>query len=141
MVIRRAVEGDAPRIRRLAETYGLDYEGMEADPFWVAEAGEDIVGIVGLMRHPDAAELVSLAVAERYRVRGLGRDLAEALFAAAGGDVHLVTSIPEYFARLGFEKAARVPASLAARMGTSWCDGCPARGTDRCTVMVRRART
>lgn len=136
MRIRRAAPPDRASLRVFAEKLGLDYPGMDDDAFWLAEDGREIAGAVGLIRHPDALELVGLGVDERRRGAGLGRKLAAALLAETAGDVYLATVIPEFFARSGFAPAASVPASIAARMGTAWCDGCP---RERCTVMVRKA--
>lgn len=135
MIVRKARPEDYPRVLRLAEDLDLDYEGMAADEFWVAEVRDEVVGIVGLIRHPDSLELVALGVLEKYRLRGIGEGLVEALLAEAAGDIHLATVIPGYFARLGFVKTSDIPASLTARKTVDWCRGC---SHELCTVMVKR---
>ena len=134
MVIRRAAPSDRPLIRGLAERLGLDYPDMENDPFWVAEDGGTIAGMVGLKRHGDADELVGLGVDPALRSAGLGRRLVEALAAEVPGDVYLATIIPGFFAPCGF---AVIPAGPAGMMkkDPSWCEGCP---RERCTIMVRK---
>ena len=57
------VRSARPQVRRLAESLGLDYPGMESDRFWLAEEDGRAQGIVGLMKHPDCLELVALGVA------------------------------------------------------------------------------
>ncbi len=136
MRIRRAAPPDRASLRALAGKLGLDYPGMEDDAFWLVEERGEVAGAVGLVRHSDCLELVGLGVDERRRGAGLGRKLVGALLAATPGDVYLATIIPEFFARCGFAPAVATPASISARMGTAWCEGCP---RERCTVMVRRA--
>ncbi len=135
MNIRKAEEKDIPGILALAATLSLDHPGMEKDEFWVAEEAGDIVGIVGLKRHPDCLELCSLGVNPRFRGRGLGASLVETLMAVSSTDVCLATAIPGFFEKHGFAPMAAVPKSLSARKGTDWCEGCD-RGS--CTFMVRR---
>ncbi|MBM3284614.1 MAG: GNAT family N-acetyltransferase [Candidatus Aminicenantes bacterium] len=133
MSIRKAGKTDLSQIVTLAAQYNLDYEGMEADDFWVAEEGDKIVGICGLRRHPDCQELCSLGVEEASQKKGLGRELVHTLLQETGSDICLATVIPEFFQKLGFERAAAVPPSMIKK--ADWCAGC---SRDRCTIMVKR---
>lgn len=133
MMIRRAAPEDRSRIRILAERLDLDYPGMENDPFWAAEEGGTIMGMVGLKRHADSDELVSLGVDPGRRSAGLGRRLVEALAAEVPGAVYLATIIPDFFADRGFIVIPAGPAGMMKK-DPSWCEGCP---RERCTVMVR----
>jgi N-acetylglutamate synthase-like GNAT family acetyltransferase len=126
---------DWPAIRALAASFNLDYSGMEEDHFWVAKEENRVTGIVGLKRHADCLELVSLAVDPAFRFQGVGQALVETLMANARGNVYLATIIPDFFRRCGFAPSVRIPAGLAKPPG--WCDGC---ATDLCTVMVRASR-
>ncbi len=135
MRIRKPVSGDFPLVLKLARDLGLEYPGLEGDVVQVADEDGRVVGTVGLRRHPDCLELVALGVEENARGRGVGRRLVGALLADTSRDVYLATTSPAYFAGLGFERAGAVPRSLAARMGTSWCEGC---SPELCTVMVKR---
>jgi N-acetylglutamate synthase-like GNAT family acetyltransferase len=137
MPVRKALPEDLRPAVRLAESLALDYPGLEADPLWIA-ASEDgrIVGLVALKTHPDCLELCALGVDPGYRGRGIARNLVEALWAAAPGDVHLATVIPGFFASCGFQIIKKdIPASFPAKRPTTWCDGCP---RERCTVMIRK---
>jgi len=132
MHIRKARTSDAPAIRELAESLGLDFPGMDKAPFWVAEEKHRIRGIVSLLAHSDCLELVGLGVDPDARSAGLGGRLIESVMAAASGDVFLATIIPGYFRRHGFSPAASVPSDMAK--DPAWCEGCPKTG---CAVMVR----
>ncbi|MGD0782491.1 MAG: GNAT family N-acetyltransferase [Candidatus Aminicenantales bacterium] len=136
MLIRRAAPEDRPGIRRLAERLDLDYPGMESDPFWAAEEDGMIAGIVGLKRHADSDELVSLGVDPARRLKGLGRRLVESLAAEVPGAVFLATVNPGFFARCGFTPIPSGPVGMMAKEA-AWCEGCP---RERCTVMIRKKR-
>jgi N-acetylglutamate synthase-like GNAT family acetyltransferase len=135
MKIRRALPEDYPKARRLALSLGLDYEGMENDPVWIAEEKARVVGVVSLRKHGDHYELCSLGVDPAYRNKSLGKKLVNTCVTAAAGDVYLATVIPLFFEKCGFDEAERIPASM--RKDAAWCEGC-----DRalCRVMVKKAQ-
>ena len=133
MRVRKARKADFPQITRLARKYGLDYANMEADDFWVVGETGRIRGICGLKKHPECVELCALGVDEKWRYLGLGKQLVRAVVRNARGELFLATVIPDFFVRLGFERAEAVPASMVKK--TEWCAGCT---PELCTVMVRR---
>jgi len=135
MRVRKCRPEDIPCAVELARSLGLDYPGMESDRLWVAEESAEIVSLVALKEHPDCLELCALGVEPRFRGKGVGKDLVEAVMATASGRVHLATIIPEFFEACGFEKSADIPATFPEKRKTAWCDGCP---QERCTVMVRK---
>jgi N-acetylglutamate synthase-like GNAT family acetyltransferase len=135
MMIRKARKNDFPQILEIARKYDLNYQGMEADDYWVADEGKVILGICGLRRNPDCLELCSLGVLETHRGRSLGKKLVQSLLSDVRGDIHLATVIPQFFARLGFERTAARPPSLVKT--EEWCAGCT---PELCTVMIKKKR-
>ena len=116
-----AMPGDVHAILDLVEAVHLPPEGIaEAmEYFWVARAGERIVGTVGLEVYDDMALLRSLVVAPTRQHTGLGRALTEAalsyLTTRQFRAVYLLTTTAEaFFARHGFCLVARdaVPAGV-----------------------------
>lgn len=107
---------------------------MEKDEFWMAEEDGRILGVVGLKRHRDCLELLSLCVATNRRKSGIGAGLVRAVTGEVRGPIHLATVIPRFFEKFGFIKAPLIPVGM--KKDPSWCEGC-----DRslCTVMVRSA--
>jgi len=133
MPIRKANKADFPDIIRLAKACSLDYEGMEADAFLVAEERGRILGICGLKKHPECFELCALGVGMKWRGRGWGGRLVRAVLGEAPGEIYLATVIPGFFAPFGFEKAVAVPPSMVKK--AEWCAGCR---PELCTVMVKK---
>jgi N-acetylglutamate synthase-like GNAT family acetyltransferase len=135
MFIRKANRADLPEVIRLAKTCNLDYEGMEADAFLVAEEGGRILGICGLKKHPECLELCALGVGEEWRGSGYGKRLVRAALREEPGEIYLATVIPGFFAPFGFEKAASVPPSMVKKQ--DWCAGCR---PELCTVMMKKGK-
>lgn len=120
-IITPAMPGEARAILALVEAVHLPSEGIaEAiEYFWVARAGEPIVGTVGLEVYDDLALLRSLAVTPACQHTGLGRALTETALSYVTTRqfraVYLLTTTAEtFFARHGFCPVARdaVPASV-----------------------------
>lgn len=116
-----AMPGDVRAILDLVEAVHLPSEGIaEAmEYFWVARAGEHIVGTVGLEVYDDMALLRSLAVTPARQHTGLGRALTETalsyLTTRQFRAVYLLTiTAEEFFARHGFCLVGRdaVPTSV-----------------------------
>jgi amino-acid N-acetyltransferase len=121
VLITPAMPGDVRAILDLVEAVLLPSEGIaEAmEYFWVARAGEHIVGTVGLEVYDDMALLRSLAVTPARQHTGLGRALTETalsyLTTRQFRAVSLLTiTAEEFFARHGFCLVARdaVPTSV-----------------------------
>jgi len=95
--------------------------------FFVAEADGKVVGCAALhIMWDDLAEIKSLAVAESYRGRGLGRQLTEACLADVleykVKKVFVLTDIPAFFEKFRFKKISR---SHLPRMVWADCIKCP----------------
>jgi amino-acid N-acetyltransferase len=121
VLITPAMPGDVRAILDLVEAVHLPSEGIAAamEYFWVARAGEHIVGTVGLEVYDDMALLRSLAVTPARQHTGLGRALTETalsyLTTRQFRAVSLLTiTAEEFFARHGFCLVARdaVPTSV-----------------------------
>src|SRR5215470_13054434 len=116
-----ALPGDMPAILDLIGAVHLPPEGVAEtmEYFWVARAGEHIVGTIGLEVYDDLALLRSLAVTPSRQHTGLGRALTGTalayLMTRQFRAVYLLTTTAEaFFARHGFCLVARdaVPAGV-----------------------------
>ena len=126
----RPAEFDA--IAGLLRAADLPVEDLNAamlDAFVVAVEGRACVGVVGLENHGSSALLRSLAVEPRYRSRGLGARLVDAVEteARARGVAALyllTTTATTFFERVGYaahDRAAVPPAIAATTEFSSLC--------------------
>lgn len=124
-MIRAAELRDAERIFALISQNGdmlvprsLGNIVESIDRFVVAEAGEALVGCASYQIHPEignaeaaTVEIVSVAVREDCRRRGVGRRMIEAVIASVTRfrprEVLVLTFAPEFFRRLGFAETPK----------------------------------
>ena len=121
--VRPARPADHPAVAGLLDAAGLPTAGVSPSlaDFLVAEAGDALVGAVGLEVYGGAALLRSAVVGAAAQGRGAGTALVVGLLehARARGvrDVYLLTTTAEdWFPRFGFARIPRdaVPAELHA---------------------------
>ncbi len=134
MQLRPAEAGDLPAIHRLILATSLSSDParvtatLDGSRYWLAEAGGEAVGCVGLEHGEGASLLRSAAVLPGWQGRGLGARLADTAVGAARtrGDqaVYLFSShAGPYWQRLGFvpvpvdELRAALPGTPQVRSG------------------------
>jgi N-acetylglutamate synthase-like GNAT family acetyltransferase len=139
--VRPAAPTDFPAVERLLLASGLPLDGVrESLPsFVVAEAGDEIVGVAGLEVCGEHALLRSVAVADTWRSRGVGRALVTRLIAdAEARGIHalylLTTTAEHYFPSFGFRAITRDAVPEEVRATAEFRSACPASAT----VMTRR---
>jgi N-acetylglutamate synthase-like GNAT family acetyltransferase len=141
--LRLAVPADEASVEALLTAAGLPLDGVhEALPcFVVAEDAGDIVGVAGIEACGGAGEhalLRSVAVAESWQRKGLGRALvtrtiAEAEARGAKALYLLTTTAEGYFPNFGFRTTTRDSVPDDVRATAEFQGACPASAT----VMVR----
>jgi amino-acid N-acetyltransferase len=114
IVISGATADDIPIIKQLLLANELPTDGVDDHwrTFVVARAGNDIVGCGGAEAHKLAALIRSVAVADPYRDRGIGRRIVRQLLdrLASRGirEFYLLTTTAQaYFAKRGFKPIER----------------------------------
>ncbi len=135
-ILRAARPEDLPAIEALLTGAGLPTAGV-ADSlahFVVAEHDGAIVGVAGLEVYGADALLRSVAVADRWRGRGLGGALTGSVLAAAKADglraVYLLTETAEsYFPKHGFRRSARAEVPEPVTHSVEFRELCPASST------------
>jgi N-acetylglutamate synthase-like GNAT family acetyltransferase len=119
--LRRAQAEDQPAVEALLRARELPLDGLAEhfETFWVAEAGEAVLGAGGLEVHGRYGLLRSLAVDPDSGGAGIGSRLMWQLLEEAVGlglrEVYLLTTTAsEFFPRFGFVRLRRreVPADL-----------------------------
>jgi len=136
MQIRSATSRDLPAVEQLLRHSELPTVGVKdlINDFLVAEAGNDIVGVVGMEYCCNYGLLRSTAVAPEWRSKGVARQLVEQIIARAESRgtnaLYLLTTTAErYFPSFGFEKTTRdaVPPEIQAT--DEFRGACPASAT------------
>lgn len=139
VMLRAARASDAAGVEALLAANGLPLDGVrESLPsFVVAEAGDALVGVAGLEPCDDVALLRSVAVADGWRSRGLGRALVGRVIADAEARglralYLLTTTADRYFPSFGFHSVAREDVPEPVRATTEFREACPASATVMC---------
>ena len=142
--LRPATPDDLRDVERLLVASSLPTAGVaDALPaFTVAVSGDEIVGVAGLEVCCDNALLRSVAVAESWRSRGLGRALVSRVIADAEARglnaLYLLTTTAEhYFPTFGFERVTRDDVPAEIRETAEFQGACPASAV----VMCRSCRS
>ena len=137
--LRAATSADLAQIERLLTASNLPLDGVkEALPaFVVAEQGNAIVGVAGLEVCCDNALLRSVAVADEWRSRGLGRALVTRVISdAEARGIHalylLTTTAERYFPSFGFRTITRDAVPEDIRATKEFQGACPATATVMC---------
>ncbi len=125
--------GEGQQVLELLAACGLDHGDITEQKlrhFVVARRSEEIVGAAGLEISGGDALLRSVAVAEGYRRRGVGRSLVEAAerhaLSMGVAHIYLLTLTAEaFFAKLGYRPAERDSAPAGIRRTTEFQCCCP----------------
>lgn len=134
--IRPATNADLPAVEQLLLASQLPTVGVKEiiGDFLVAEAGKDIVGVVGMEYCCSYGLLRSTAVSTEWRSKGIARQLVEQIIARAESrGIHalylLTTTAETYFPTFGFRPTTRdvVPAEIQAT--DEFRGACPASAT------------
>jgi len=140
--LRPATATDLAAVERLLAASGLPLDGVrDALPtFVVAESGGEIVGVAGLEPCGERDALLrSVAVADAWRSRGVGRALVTRVISDAEARglraLYLLTTTAErYFPGFGFHTVARADAPESVQATAEFRSACPASAT----VMARK---
>lgn len=132
-VLRPARTDDLGAVSRLLTDAKLPLDGVDTSlaDFVVAESDGALVGVAGLERCGQHALLRSVAVADAWRSRGLGRALVQRVIADAESRgipaLYLLTTTAErYFPSFGFREIARDEVPGDVRATAEFRGACPA---------------
>jgi amino-acid N-acetyltransferase len=143
--VRPATPNDLAPVEQLLRASNLPLDGVrEALPtFFVAQAGNDIVGVAGLEVCCDNALLRSVAVADAWRSHGVGRALVTRVISDAEARgiraLYLLTTTAErYFPSFGFREVTRDEVPDDIRATAEFRGACPASATVMARTLARR---
>jgi amino-acid N-acetyltransferase len=131
--IREGSGADRGAVVRLLERAALPLDGFDAVASLLVATSDDgsLVGSAALEEYRDGALLRSVAVDERMRGGGVGRQLTAAALdlAARHGHRHvylLTTTGAAFFPRFGFERIDRAEVPDAVKTSIEFTAACPA---------------
>ena len=134
--LRDANPSDLGDVRSLLRGSELPLDGVEdqfGDAYVVADDGSRVVGVAGVEVHGRYALFRSLAVSEDHRGSRIGEALTTNRldWAVDRGfvTIFLLTLIPDYFDRFGFQRVERHSAPLEIRRTQEFSVACPETAT------------
>lgn len=113
--IRPACADDREAVQDLLEPEEVE-QAFVPSQFLVAETDKAVVGCARCKPLPEGGlELANVVVAPDRRGQGIGRALVHEALADVSEPVHALCLEPEFFERIGFERAQALPPSLAEK--------------------------
>ena len=117
MIIRPVMEYELPQILREAAAFDLDVQSPNYRQFSVVEHNQAIVGFGRIIRHAGFSELATVGVIKKEQGKGYGSALVKAMAVRVESEpLYLVTVLPDYFKRLGFEVSTETIAVLQPKI-------------------------
>jgi len=118
--IEAAKAADMPEIEDLIAAVGGDLVDLATDQFVVAKSEDArILGCGRLRSYPEFCEIVSMAVADDFRTKGIGRAIVERLLEMYEGAIYLICGddVVEFFRRFEFSllPASDMPDGLRSK--------------------------
>ena len=104
--VRPALPEDLEQIEKLISSVGGDQDQIETDQFAVArDTNQQVIGCARLKPYPRFVELASLAISDKWRGSGIGREIISQLLREHQGPVYLVCEdhLIGFFREFGFE--------------------------------------
>ncbi len=114
--------GEFEEVKKWVEDFWLDDESMDSARFRVLVDSNKVIAFGRLRENIDATELCTLGVVKEFRGKGLGRLMVECLLKEAKQDIYVVTVIPAFFSKLGFEFVENYPASMQKKVNLCTTD-------------------
>jgi N-acetylglutamate synthase-like GNAT family acetyltransferase len=140
MIIRSPKAQDFQKVREMLADANLPTEDFAPEHLvFIADDEGNPVGAIGFERYETIGLLRSLVVADSARVKGLGRELVEALEGRAReqgvAEIWLLTiDADAYFEKLGYVTRDRGDAPDAIRNTAEFAELCP----DNATLMSKK---
>jgi N-acetylglutamate synthase-like GNAT family acetyltransferase len=116
MVFKQPNEKEFEQVKKLVEEFWLDDTDMQPEQFNVLSDGGKILAFGRLREHTDAAELCTIGVAKDFQKKGLGEKMVKHLLDRSKRDVYLVTVIPGFFTKMGFNCTEKYPDAIKKKV-------------------------
>jgi amino-acid N-acetyltransferase len=114
-------QNDFGRVLQCIAELHLDDNDVHYSQFLVIKKREQLIGFGRIRTYLQCKELCSLGIMAPYRNRGLGTRITEELIKKGSGNLYVVTVIPAFFSRFGFEQTHEFPKEIESKI--SFCTG------------------
>ena len=115
--IQPAEEKDFPYILEKLRKYILDSDNLSRKQFFVAKKSDKTIAFGRVINHKEYFEIASLGVDYYHRKKGIGARMLSFLLGEAKRlnkekPVYIVTHMPDFFKKYGFEEIKNAPGAL-----------------------------
>jgi GNAT superfamily N-acetyltransferase len=108
IIVRTALPKDRSRVQALYAAAGYCGGVMQEDVIYLAELGDELVGVVRRTRERGVTMLRGMQITPLHRRKGIGLQMLHAFVTDLGGEeCHCIpyTHLTEFYAAVGFEPA------------------------------------
>jgi amino-acid N-acetyltransferase len=116
IIIKQPDAKEFEQIKQQVKDLWLDDDGLNPTQFSVISDDGKVIAFGRLREHEDSTELCTLGVAKGFQQKGYGTKIVRHLLTQAKRDVYLVTVLPGFFAKLGFDFVDKFPDSLQKKV-------------------------
>jgi N-acetylglutamate synthase-like GNAT family acetyltransferase len=103
-------------IKTYIQNFELDNRELSKEEFLVATSNHELVGFGRIRQRDNCSELCSLGVIEPERLKGVGKQLVQALIQKATEPLYLVCIIPTFFESFGFYIVDEFPEAMQEKL-------------------------
>ncbi len=103
---------DFPEVEKNIALFCLDDIQPSLSQFITAKNKNNVVGFARTRNYRSCNELCSLGVKEDLRLKGIGSKLVTEIIKQNAGPLFVVTIIPEFFKKFGFNEVSSYPEEL-----------------------------
>lgn len=103
-------------IKTYIQNFELDNRELLKEEFLVATSNHELVGFGRIRQRDNCSELCSLGVIEPERLKGVGKQLVQALIQKATEPLYLVCIIPTFFEPFGFVVVEEYPEAMQEKL-------------------------
>lgn len=134
-MIRNAIPKDYGTIQYWSKKLDLDTEKLYTKEFIVFTVNGRIAGFGRLKPYKDyCCEISDVGVLPKFRHKGIGAKIVKELIKMEKNNAFLITTIPKFFKKLGFNETTKLPKSVEKKL-KKW------KKTEKVVGMVKKIKS
>jgi len=112
IVVREPSDKEFEEVKKWVEKFWLDNDNMQKEQFRVLIYNNSLAAFGRLRINDDATEICTIGVLTKFQKKGIGMAMVRSLLSSVEKEAYLVTVIPKFFLKLGFEAVKQYPKSI-----------------------------